>query len=85
MALPQIWGIVMRLYIGLPPPPLFGMIQNQLGGTLPVRKHRFCFVQCTFQLCGGNFCVNPLKTAFEILSINGTWQLWRGQLGVYYK
>ena len=77
MALPQIWGIVA-------PPPFFGMIQKQLGGFLPVRKHRFCFVQCTFQLCGGK-CVNPLKTAFEILSINGTWQLWRGQLGVYYK
>ena len=57
MAFAQIWGIVMGLYIGLPPTPLFGMIQNQLGGTLPVRKHRFCFVQCTFQLCGGNVLI----------------------------
>ena len=85
MALAQIWGIVMGLYIGLPPPHFFRDDTETTWGFLPVRKHRFCFVQCTFQLCGGNFCVNPLKTAFEILSINGTWQLWRGQLGVYYK
>ena len=85
MALAQIWGIVMGLYIGLPPPlPPFRDDTEPTWGILACEETQILLCAVYFSALWGK-CVNPLKTAFEILSINGTWQLWRGQLGVYYK
>ena len=84
MAFAQIWGIVMGLYIGSPPPIPFRDDTESTWGILACEETLILLCAVYFSALWGK-CVNPLKTAFEILSINGTWQLWRGQLGVYYK